>query len=586
MSFLHRVTFGSEGRPPITELGAGAASFYDTDRRIFGFIGGDLNGPAGLSGQVWEYNPRDVLWTERQPIGAMDELIFTESTYDPVTKRAYIFGGADELVVFADHLEYNPASPEFKVLSPANPPAARALHQMTYDSDRAKHVMFGGIDVLFVTLLSELQEYDSALNSWELVAPNFGGIYHPTGPVARIVNHQAYDPTRGLTVIHGGSNQAGDSLDDTWLWDGTGYRLQVSAQAPSALFSQNGNMGFCPAIGKIVMVGTDQTTTPIPQFQVWTLDENGWNQIYFEPTATLPSERRGPTVLTDDIRRLILFSGSTPQTTFNDLWALDMESLEWTEALVGFTLDPSHEIGSPFDPHYVIDNGLRAFGSAPFSTTQVKVIEQKGFRTKGIESIDAIETIPANTLIRYNLEIDGVEYVSKIDDWIVSDGSGATSQTSGLNALQTHLPTAPIDPVSGSLVRLIAWIETNDDAVAPILSEFTFVSVGSEQTVDPSTCVVFGTVRDANGPVEGAAVRVSPTAPESFIAGQLVVGLQDTVFTNSDGFWELTLFETETLPSTVDFEISYTGPNGMVTEPFAAVTIPETERASLESLVT
>ena len=571
MSSIKRFTFGTAGRPPIS---SGAANFFDTDRNRFVAVGGFTNaGP--VFGDTWEYNPAANLWTLRQPIDALSGIVLTVGTYDPVTKKGYIFGGADDLIVLPDMLEYDGTVPRWKILTPIAPPATRALHVMSYDSDRKVHVLHGGIDEAFTTGLADIHEYDSSNNTWTLKTPDFTGIYDPTGPGALLSHFSAYDPVRKLTVITHGTDGSFTDVAVTWLWDGFGWRKQASQIFPSVLV-QGGEMAFLPSIGKIVLAGTDQTALPEQPVQFWTLDENGWEEVFFPPGSKKPANRRGPR-FTTDAKRGYLFSGSSTQTSFNDLWFFDGENLD--EARVGIELIPSAQFSSPFDFEYEISNGLRAVGPTPFETTRVKVLAHQEFTTKQILAVDHVATIPVNTEIRYTLEIDSVEYLCAVT-WVASDGSGDLDQTCDLATLKANITTAPVDATNGSEVRLFGWIKTDDTSVTAELDEFQFTVVEDNE---PRRCNVIGL---NFGVRKGTVVRaIYPSV--GFVHGDHFIpdGAIFRTQVDKDGNFELSIPETETVSQLVTIEVLPIVRGNLETRTIANVTIPNQDEVDVNDLI-
>ncbi len=572
MSFLHQITFGTPGRPPPKTRPLTA---FDFIRGVFVQFGGfSTAGGFAVLNDTAEYDPKTNIWTERQPITPPSARSWLQGSFDSDNGKIFAFGGTTQAVILGELIAYDGSIPRWDVIAASGAPADRGLAGLSYDSVRKRHVLFGGLDPDFSTVLGDLHELDATVGSeaWSLPSVEVGGDYLSSPPVARSGVQQVYDASRNLTVIVGGLDQSVAPLVETLLWDGTGFRLQGGPLHPPAEQLSGAAIAYIPALKKVLLFGGSSLAG---SNRLWALDENGWEEIFFGVGAAIPSPRDNLGCGGGDSRRLYVFAGADAVDTFNDLWTT--EGTSWEECRTGFSV-------TPIDI-YEISNGLRIQGSAPFSTTMVRVIDEVGIKVTKILSVDAITSIPVGTVIRYTLEIDGIEYYFTGGVWLVSDGSGADGVTTELEVIQPNVSTLPIDSVNGSLVRLFTWIRTDDSDFTPELDEFQMVvDCVDLVATDPRLCVVTGTVRDSNGTVEGAAIRVRPSAPDQFTGDQLVLGVNDRTFSDINGFFTLSLFETETDSKTVDFEVSYTGADGVVSKSFAGVTIPDLDSAEFSEI--
>jgi hypothetical protein len=100
-------------------------------------------------------------------------------------------------------------------------PAPRSWHFVTYDMNRQRTVLFGGVGS--TETLSDTWEWDG--QSWIQVAD--------TGPSPRAFGAITYDSVNKRVILFGGQQgQPIGDLGDTWSWDGTDW-TQLEEKGPS-----------------------------------------------------------------------------------------------------------------------------------------------------------------------------------------------------------------------------------------------------------------------------------------------------------------------------------------------------------------
>jgi hypothetical protein len=196
------------------------------------------------------------------------------------------------------------------------PPVAH--HAMAYDSQRERVVMFGGEigPGLFSGDTYEWDGYD-----WQLVAPS-----GPGTPTARVTHDMAYDANRGVTVLFGGIDAAGNALDDTWEWNGATWQLVGSGPASPGGPRHEHAMAFDAQRGVTVLFGG---LPPHPETWEW----NGatWTPI-LTPTVPGGGDRHMHAMTWNPgTQRVMLFGGIDINGIHNDLWEFD--GFDWVPVL-------------------------------------------------------------------------------------------------------------------------------------------------------------------------------------------------------------------------------------------------------------
>jgi hypothetical protein len=193
-------------------------------------------------------------------------------------------------------------------------PSARAGASLSYDSTRAKTVLFGGSSD-GTTFLDDTWEFNGA--AWTQV--------QVTGPPARYLGPMAFDSSRQVSVLFGGYSYPG-YLQDTWEWNGSAWTRHFTAHTPPA--RDWSAMAYDTKRHVMVLFG-GLGGTGLLLNDTWEYDGNDWTQVL---TAHSPSPRRGLALAFDSVRgKTVLFAGRA-DVDLNDTWEYD--GSDWTQVSV------------------------------------------------------------------------------------------------------------------------------------------------------------------------------------------------------------------------------------------------------------
>jgi hypothetical protein len=190
---------------------------------------------------------------------------------------------------------------------------------------------------------------------------------HPAAsPTARAGSAIAYDPSRSVTVLFGGTDRIlkvpGTAYrTDTWLWDGCSWALQKRALHPELLEAL---AAYDPASRSILLFGYTAGGTS----QTWRWTGDNWRQAR---PLTNPPGRSGASMAYDPAsKRIVLFGGFNQSSGFlADTW--DWDGSTWAELQT--KASPMSRQGailgvSPADGHLLLLGGIGAAGQ-PFDET-------------------------------------------------------------------------------------------------------------------------------------------------------------------------------------------------------------------------
>jgi len=227
-----------------------------------------------------------------------------------------MFGGADaNYVTPNERWIWNGESWSAHV-SDISPPG-RVGTAMAYDSARDRLIVFGGSEPSFSVPTRDLWEWDGT--RWEERGA--------AGPRARMEHAMAYDSIREQTILVGGLGYGAtsfDYLDETWLWDGTKWRLHQPASLAETIPARSrSGLAFDPVRGETVLFGGSNGFGL--SNETWLFDGARWRRV---TTTQAPSGRFAPAMAWDPTSRRVILFGGLSGTTMADAWAWDGTS--WT----------------------------------------------------------------------------------------------------------------------------------------------------------------------------------------------------------------------------------------------------------------
>ena len=193
-----------------------------------------------------------------------------------------------------------------------------------------------------------------------------------------------------------------------------------------------------------------------------------------------------------------------------------------------------------------------------YPTDDPSIVVNSGQLMDGLEGFSATTTAAGSDSVTFILGVDGVDKYWDGAAWSNSDGTLAQSNS----AADVETNKAALDVSSGATVKVKALLHSDDGTTTPDITSVTldynfFIS----EPTKPTECIVYGWLIDPGGDaISGGTVRAY--VRESFKHGSHVIQIGTTQATTaSDGYWEMSLVETETIGKTMDFEAFQTDAN-------------------------
>ena len=206
--------------PPNLTLRSGTSMVYDAARDEIVLFGGYDN--LIKFNETWILNNSG--WIKRSPTHTPGSRNFASMAYDNANRQVILCGGTGEGVVRNDTWLWNGL--DWTNVSLTNLPVTSGA--MAYNVFTNQVVLFGGIDINTNQPVNDTYIWNNSSNTWILQQLS-------TKPDIRTYPNMAYDRINKHIVLFGGLKIT-DSLDDTWIWDGTNWIPQILTTKPSARY--------------------------------------------------------------------------------------------------------------------------------------------------------------------------------------------------------------------------------------------------------------------------------------------------------------------------------------------------------------
>ena len=290
------------GPPMKTEFSMVYAAFHE---QIIAFGGRDKN--FDNVNETWAYDYKAKTWTNLQPAFGPLWRANHAMIYDPARNKTVMFGGDDFTRSFNDLWEYDYGLNTWTELSPNNPPAARQMHGMVYDTEHEVVIMFGGRRTGGGAAFNDTWEYNHATNSWRSLHP----LQSP--PIQDHVN-LAYDEMHQKTILFSGPINHNRANIGTWVYD---YQTNnwSTLNAENSPTGDHSSFIYNPNRGKSLLFGNTDAGNAM---ETWIFDyaSNDWTLI---ASPELPSYREHFGMAYNEAQDAFILIGGFPN---NDSWLL------------------------------------------------------------------------------------------------------------------------------------------------------------------------------------------------------------------------------------------------------------------------
>jgi len=238
-------------------------------------------------------------------------------------------------------------------LSSPYAPSARQAPAVAYDASRGRTVLFGG-RVAPDGSLNDTWEWNGSY--WRLMA-------NDSGPTDRVYGRMIFDAARNEIIYFGGRRPYSSVyLSETWAWNGVAWTLKSNSGPPPR---ENFAMAYDSSRGRVVMFGGYGGTY---RNDIWE-----WNGVAWEdktpPSGAMPVGREGPAMAFDPVRQVCVMHGglwfSGGSTIGSDTWTWN--GADWTQVADGPVPRVQHAMEFDHNLQQVVAFGGNSYGSTFYS---------------------------------------------------------------------------------------------------------------------------------------------------------------------------------------------------------------------------
>lgn len=250
-----------------------------------------------------------------------------------------------------------------QVATQGNRPLGRGWQSAIYDPTGHRMIIFGGWSSTPYNSLNDIWQLDLSNDTWTQLFPS------GSRPGTRAAHVGVYDSRRHRMIIHGGNNWWQTWYRDTWAYDLTTNTWTQLATSGAPSYNRFSHAGvYDPVRDRLVVFGglCGSVSSNWHSNDVWALDLTSltWSQLFPGGTPPSPRQSRGIYDVIND--RMIVGDGGLGLGGATDLWALDFSANQWIQlasppgdfAKAGFAIDPSRRL-------IAYTNGLGAAGDRP-----------------------------------------------------------------------------------------------------------------------------------------------------------------------------------------------------------------------------
>lgn len=324
------------------------AMAYDSVRGVTVLFGGSTD-VSQKNNETWEWN--GATWSLRATTGPSPRFA-AAMCFDTARERIQLSGGRLEIGASNELWEWDGTTWTLRPAANARPLAS---HSMVFDPDRRSLVAVGSDPTEIGPLLFDGTSWTTAENTSAPVGSMLSLVENPTAgtliaigppqtpsgletwtwngafwrrhggiaPSQRTDFAVAVDTSRGVLVLHGGSDPSGTLLAETWEWNGSAWnRLDIPGPSPRRLHA----MAFDERRGVTVLFGGTNGERDLDD--LWEYDGHAWTR---RQTQIGPSRRARHAMAYDASRGIVVLTGGVEQSIFNDRGVAVLLGPDWWE---------------------------------------------------------------------------------------------------------------------------------------------------------------------------------------------------------------------------------------------------------------
>lgn len=214
-------------------------------------------------------------------------------------------------------------------------PSPRCCSAIAYDAARQYTLLFGGGP-------SGQPNPDPHNDTW-VWRKGWHQLAPPASPPRRNSSAAAYDASTATVVLFGGTGVGGNTLNDTWTWDGVTWTRQFPPVSPPPRLFDSQGMAYDAATQTVVLFGGSSNNVALGDTWEWDGRAKTWTQR-FPPASPTP---RQASLAYDPLTATVVTFGGENDGFLNDTWAWDGNT--WTQYFPPVSPSARGDAGLAFD---------------------------------------------------------------------------------------------------------------------------------------------------------------------------------------------------------------------------------------------
>lgn len=305
---------------------------YDSKSDVVIMTHGQFSFPDRLPQETWVYSTNSSQWTNMNPEIIPDSRTGFGFAYDSKNDVSILFGGGNNNAKEnSDTWSYNYTSNTWKNMKPQVSPTERVGHEMVFDSESGKIILFGGRENVLQDgyMYNDLWTYDYNNNLWENITPLHN-------PPARWYFSMVYDTKDDKTILFGGYSRIEtipyitrhDFKNDTWSFDlnTLSWTELTPVLSPNSRSYSSG--AYQQQLDKFILYGGWNQDESIFFNDTWTFDYS--TNTWVELNINAPNMRTHSTMIyNNESNKIVMYGGYfIPYSSYGDpsTWILEPKS--------------------------------------------------------------------------------------------------------------------------------------------------------------------------------------------------------------------------------------------------------------------
>lgn len=234
-----------------------------------------LFGPVETWTETWAYDYNHNIWRNQSPLIQPPLRSEQTMAYDSKSDRLILFGGFcpipmnNHICTLADTWVYDYTNNTWINMTTDIHPPIRGWHAMVYDSESDRIILFGGLHEDLhggYAFYDDTWTYDYNNNKWENVTAE-----QKIRPPAIASHEMAYDSQNDRVILFGGFTSKIQPFNYTWSYDfnaNTWMNVTPTISPPTKLLFA---MAYDSESDRIILFGGDYALWPTPSDDTWAL---------------------------------------------------------------------------------------------------------------------------------------------------------------------------------------------------------------------------------------------------------------------------------------------------------------------------